>query len=98
MVKQSVMVSFIERMVNIDDEQIEKEILSESFPFYPSYNEGETIFIKSTEKGVIDPLIPLTRYRIIEVHHSITLHKKRTGEFEETVGSTSLEIYLRKFY
>lgn len=96
MVKQNVQVSFIELVKTTTDEHHEERVMGETFPYYPPYKEGETLFIRSTQKGEIDPLIPLTHYIIIEVHHSLHANKKGNERFAETVTTASMDVYIRK--
>lgn len=93
MVKNHVQVSFIELIETIGVIHHEEQIMSETFPFYPTYCEGNTIFLNIIRKGEVDPSLPLTPYKIVEVHHLLRLIEPR---YETGTAIPSMVVYLRK--
>lgn len=96
MVKNLVQVSFIQLIDTTGEKHHEERILGETFPFYPNYKEGETLFLRIIKKGQVDQPLPLTQFKIVGVHHSLMHILKNDRMYEVGTTSASIEVYLRK--
>lgn len=94
MVNHNVEISFIELINSTFDEHKEEQIMKDTFPYYPLYKEGETLFIKSTNE--INPSVPLITYTIVGVYHSLLIHKEDSRISPKTITTASMVVYLRK--
>jgi hypothetical protein len=89
-------ISIVELVETTEDKHHQEQIMSEDFPFYPSYKEGETLFLRTTVKGKPDENKSLTQYVIVYVHHSIHQHISPTSSFAKCTSFINVEVYIRK--
>jgi hypothetical protein len=96
MVKHNVQVSFIQLIETTGEKHHEERIFGETFPSYPSYREGDKLYLRIIQKGEIDPPLKLTGFEIVEIHHSLTSKKSGSGTFADVNTTAGMDVYLRK--
>jgi hypothetical protein len=96
MVYHNIQVSFIQLIETTGDKHHEECIFEETFPTYPSYREGDKLFLRIVKQGEIDPPLKLTAYEIVGVHHNLTSKKHGTGRFAIVTSTVGMDVYLRK--
>lgn len=96
MVDREVSVDFIELLNTVGNEHHEVRLMGETFPYYPPYKEGDTLFIQYTQKGLLNDPIKHTQFKIVDVHHSLNTHKKGWQIYADVNTHIVLTVYLRK--
>jgi hypothetical protein len=92
----AVHVHFIELVKTTDTEHVENKILSDLYPFYPSYKDGEQVFLHIIDEDKIDGGLKLTPFRVVDVVHSVRQSQKKYPKSNLYVTYLTLDVYLRK--
>lgn len=96
MIQKNIRVAFIELVETTEFKHEEEQIFGETYPFYPTYKAGDTLFIEITERGKINPPLKLTQYRIIDVHHVLSARRVDQSKYADVDTFAKLTVYLRK--
>jgi hypothetical protein len=96
MVNHNIQVSFILLIETTGDKHHEERIFGETFPTYPSYREGDKLYLRMIQKGEIDSPLKLTGFEIVGIHHLLSSKKHGTGRFAIVTSTVGMDVYLRK--
>ena len=93
-VNGSVRVTIIEQVELTESKHEEKNLMSEDFPFYPSYKPDEIIFVKVKIKEELGE--STKEYKVIDIRHSIHQILIPGKPYHKEFTYPRLDVYVRK--